>query len=95
MPFSDEALTALAVAARDHAPIADLEFLGANKRTLSILEEHGIETMDKLLESKPEDLEMLKCIGPKSVRQVIDCLSNYHKLPEIMQDLDVVFSDAD
>lgn len=79
--YSEEAIKALGIAARDKDSIFDLEFLGIPTRALSILQKNGIETMDQLLQKTSKELAQIKNISEITVYKILVALSFYHELP--------------
>jgi len=83
MEIPKEAMEALSEAARDKLPVADLEFLGASSRALSLLDDAGIVSMDQLLAKDREQLSEIPSLGKKSIDGIIGTLCIYHKLDEL------------
>lgn len=81
---------ALAEATKAKAPVAELQMLGLDTRRINQLEdsEYGIVTIDNLLCYTPAELLDISWLGKQGVDSIYRCLSLYHTLPEIREQLD-------
>lgn len=78
--FSEKAKIALQKGVKNGDCVADLELIGLNLRTISILDDYGIITLEDLLLKNQADLRAIPSIGGSAMRELLECLGKYHEL---------------
>lgn len=81
---------ALKEAIGNRSPVAELQLLGLDTRRINQLEdsEYGIVTIDNLLCYTPKELLEISWLGKQGVDSIYTCLSLYHTLPAIREQLE-------
>ena len=78
MEICDEARAALAIAATNEAPIADLELVGLGLNIINQLEKDNIRTIGDLLQCSRDNLLAIGEFGEKYLRETYTALDRYH-----------------
>lgn len=73
--------------------LAEMEDIGLSQRTINILENHGILTLEDLMFTSLGDLASIPHIGVTAINQLLDCLNKYYILCNI-NDLGEQIADA-
>lgn len=80
--ISKEAAEALVIGVKRGDHLVNLELLGLNQRTINLLEDKGIFTLKKILNTTSDTLLGLSNFGDKALYCVFLALSRYHLLDE-------------
>jgi len=72
--------------------VVEMEVLGLSQRTVNSLEksEFEIVTLEQLVNHRLQDLMTIPNLGKVAIDSIYTCLSNYHKLDELLKENEIM-----
>lgn len=91
--FSYDAKEAITRGAKRGDPVAELELLGLPVRTINLLEDSRLQItlLSELMSYRQEELLEIQNFGAHGLRELMQCLAQYHHLEEARRRLSSAF----